>query len=92
VDLSTKIETIKRVIQPDIEDDSSAFGELIACSSEKRVNGTKLGIDAVRHAMLQAAGLEYHPQQKPVAAVEIVSHEDIDWGHLPSKGQALGDV
>jgi GTP-binding protein len=85
-DLSTRIERIKRVVQPDVEDESSAFGELIACSAEKRFEGESIGINAVRHAMLQAAGLEYQPQQKPVTAVEIIPHEAIDWGGSSSEG------
>lgn len=36
-----------------------ALGELLACSSEVVVDGTRLGIDAVRYAILQAAGLAF---------------------------------
>lgn len=81
--LRRTMENIQRIIQPDVEDISGALGELIACSSEKKLNGKRLGIDSVRHAMLQAAGLEYQLSQKRVTAPEIVSFEDILW-----KGQA----
>lgn len=84
-DLSRRMEAIKRVIQLDVGDTSSVTGELIACSAEKRIDGTKLGIDSLRHAMLQTVGLECRPTQKPEAAFEIVPHEDIEWGRMPSQ-------
>jgi GTP-binding protein len=74
----------KDLIQPDTEDMSSALGELIACSSEKKINGSLLGIDSVRHAMLQAAELEYQPPQKRVAAPEIVPYDEISWSNPPA--------
>jgi GTP-binding protein len=84
-ELRRTVEIIKRLIQPDVEDMSGALGELIACSSEKRINGSLLGIDSVRHAMLQAAGLEYQPPQKRVTPPEIVPYDEISWSN-PSAG------
>jgi len=82
-DLRRTMETVKELVQPDVEDMSGALGELIACSSEKKVNGVKLGIDSVRHAMLQAAGLEYQPPKKRVTAPEIVPYDQISWTNPP---------
>lgn len=78
-ELRRTMEIIKGLIQPDVEDMSGALGELIACSSEKRVNGTLMGINSVRHAMLQAAGMEYQPPHKRVKPPEIVPYEEISW-------------
>jgi GTP-binding protein len=78
-ELRRTMETIKRAIQPNVEDMSGALGELVACSSEKKINGKKLGIDSVRHAMLQAAGLEYQPPLKRIEIPEIIPYEDIPW-------------
>lgn len=82
-ELRRAMEDVQRTIQPDVEDISGALGELLACSSEKKINAKKLGINSVRHAMLQAAGLEYQPPQKHVTPPEIVPFDDILW-----KGQA----
>jgi len=76
-ELRRTVEEVKDVLQPDSEDDEGAVGELIACSSEKWVGGKRLGVDAVRFAMLQAAGLEYRPKSKLAAPTEIVSHEEV---------------
>lgn len=81
--LRRTMETIKELIQPDVEDISGALGELIACSSEKKANFAKLGIDSVRHAMLQAAGLEYQPPKKRVTPPEIVPYDQISWTNSP---------
>jgi GTP-binding protein len=74
---------VKGLIQPDVEDISGALGELIACSSEKRANGMKLGIDSVRHAMLQAVGLEYQLPKKRVTNPEIIPFDKISWTSSP---------
>jgi GTP-binding protein len=46
---------IRKIIQPPTG--GGAIGELIGCSAEIHINGGRLGIDAVRFAVLQAAGL-----------------------------------
>ncbi|KFY53206.1 hypothetical protein V496_07811 [Pseudogymnoascus sp. VKM F-4515 (FW-2607)] len=66
----------RRSTQPNPEDMSGALGEIIGCCSE-RPFGQVLGINEVRHAMLQAAGLEKKMDRKLIAETEIVSHEDI---------------
>jgi GTP-binding protein len=76
-ELRRTMESVKEAIQPDSEDDGGAVGEVIACSSEKWIEGKRMGIDAVRFAMLQAAGLEYRPKISFAKPVEIVSHDDI---------------
>jgi GTP-binding protein len=78
-DLRRTMEIVKGLVQPDVEDVSGALGELIACTSEKRINGKLLGIDSVRHAILQAAGLEYQPPRKRVAPQEVVPFQEIKW-------------
>ena len=77
-DLRKTFEEIKEVTQPASGDESASLGEIIAVSSEKWVNGKRLGIDAVRHAMLQATGLQYVPRNK-TKEQEIVSHDEL-WG------------
>lgn len=71
------MEECKEIIQPHSADESAALGEIIACSSEKKVNGKILGLDAVRNAMLQAAELNYLPKKKETAAVEIIPHAQV---------------
>lgn len=75
--LTKMMEKIKREVQPNTEDDGGAIGELISCSAEKWIEGSRMGVDAVRFAMLQAAGLELPPKVKLAKPVEIVSHEEI---------------
>jgi len=71
------MEEVKDVVQPDLEDESGGLGEVIACSSEKWVDGKRLGIDAVRFAMLRATDLEFKPRVKLADPVQIVSHEEL---------------
>lgn len=67
-------ESVRRVTQPNPEDITGALGEIIACCSE-RPFGQVLGINEVRHSMLQAAGLEKRLDRKLIAETEIVSHD-----------------
>jgi GTP-binding protein len=69
-------EMTRRTTQPNPEDMSGALGEIIACCSE-RPFGQILGINEVRHAMLQAAGLEKKMERKLIAETEIVPHDEI---------------
>jgi GTP-binding protein len=76
-ELRRTMESVKEAIQPDTEEDGGAVGEIIACSAEEWIDGKRMGIDAVRFAMLRAAGLEYRPKHTLAKPVEIVSHEEI---------------
>jgi GTP-binding protein len=76
-ELRRTMESVKKAVQPNSEDDGGAVGEVIACSSEKWIKGKRMGIDAVRFAMLRAAGLEYRPKIHLAKPVEIVPHEEI---------------
>ena len=76
-ELRRTMEKVKEVVQPNTEDDGGAVGEVISCSSEKWIEGKRMGIDAVRFAMLQAAGLEYRPKVKLATPQEIVPYEEI---------------
>jgi GTP-binding protein len=76
-ELRRTMETVKEAVQPDSEEDGGAVGEVIACSSEKWIEGTRMGINAVRFAMLQAAGLEHRPKANLAKPVEIITHEEI---------------
>jgi len=76
-DLRRTMEKVKEVVQPDTEDDGGAVGEVISCSSEKWIEGKRMGIDAVRFAMLQAAGLEVRLKVKLASPQEIVPYEEI---------------
>ncbi|KAE9370461.1 hypothetical protein N431DRAFT_426825 [Stipitochalara longipes BDJ] len=78
--LRRTMESVKEAVQPNSEDDGGAVGEVIACSSEKWIEGKRMGIDEVRFAMLRAAGLDYRPKIRLTSPVEIVPHEEIS-GH-----------
>ncbi|CZT40341.1 related to probable gtp-binding protein engb [Rhynchosporium secalis] len=77
VELRRKMEEVKDAIQPDTEDDGAVVGEVLACSSQVSVGGKRMGVNAVRHAMLQAVGLEMKPAVKLAEVQEIVSFEEI---------------
>lgn len=76
-ELRRTMQTVKDAVQPNPEDDLHAFGEVIACSSEKWIEGNRMGIDAVRFAMLQAAGLELQQGPRLAKAPEIIPHDQI---------------
>ncbi|KAF8866853.1 hypothetical protein BDZ45DRAFT_571655, partial [Acephala macrosclerotiorum] len=76
-DLRATMDVVKDVIQPDTEDSGGAVGEIIACSSDKWIDGKRMGIDAIRFAMLRAAGLEFRPRITTTRPMEIVSHEEL---------------
>jgi GTP-binding protein len=84
--LDEMMEEVRRKVQPGgIEGLGNGLGEVIACSAEKSSvaagmgNAGRLGIDSVRHAMLQAAELEYREPKKKISPVETVSFDDIIW-------------
>jgi GTP-binding protein len=79
-ELRRAMESVKQVVQPDKEDDGGAVGDVISCSSEKWIEGKRLGIDAVRFAMLQAAGLQYQRKVKLAVPVEVVPFEELNLG------------
>jgi len=76
-ELARKMEEVKEAIQPDSEDDGGVVGEVIACSSQIWMAGKRPGINAVRYAMLQAAGLELKPKVKLAKVEEIISYEEL---------------
>ncbi|EPE33913.1 P-loop containing nucleoside triphosphate hydrolase [Glarea lozoyensis ATCC 20868] len=76
--LRKTMETIKDEVEPDPEGDLLATGEVIACSSEKWVGAKRMGIDAVRFAMLRAAGLELKPKITLAKPTEIVSFDELE--------------
>lgn len=78
IHLDRLLQEVKASIEPDPESDDAncITGEILACSSEARV-GRKFGIDAVRFAMLRAAGLHIQPKIKLAKPVEIISHEEL---------------
>ena len=54
---------MKEKIQPGTGDGPEALGEIVTCSAEKTLEGTKIGINNVRWAVLAATGLG-HANQK----------------------------
>lgn len=76
-ELRRTMETVKDAIQPSPEHGAYGVGEVIACSSEKWVEGQRMGIDAVRHAVLQAAGMEFQRRITLGKPVDIIPHEDV---------------
>ena len=76
-ELRRSMENVKAAVQPDLEDEGSAVGDVISCSSEKWAEGKRLGVDAVKFAMLRAAGLEWKPKVKLATPVEIIPFDQI---------------
>ncbi|KAI9649041.1 hypothetical protein NHQ30_001608 [Ciborinia camelliae] len=72
------LQEMKEVVEPDPESEDADFttGEILTCTSEKRA-GRKYGVDAVRFAMLRAAGLHVQPKVKLAKPVEMISHEEL---------------
>lgn len=54
--LNEIVETLKPLIQPGKKDGPEALGEIITCSAESTIGGTKIGINNVRWAVLAATG------------------------------------
>lgn len=77
IELQKTMEAVRNLVQPNPEDPSSAVGEVISCSSEKSFDGKKLGVDAIRYAMLKAAGFEHRPKIQLTKPVEIISFDDL---------------
>lgn len=77
-ELEYQMEGVQEKIQPHLEDENAslALGEIVSCSSEMKIMGKAMGIDAVRHAILQAVELEYRPKNN-VKVSEIVPHEEV---------------
>ncbi|CAG8976392.1 hypothetical protein HYALB_00012539 [Hymenoscyphus albidus] len=75
--LRKAMEAVKDIVQPSPEDDVLGVGEVLACSSERWVNGERMGIDAVRFAMLQAADLQSERRTRLVRPVETIPFEEI---------------
>ncbi|KAH7342324.1 P-loop containing nucleoside triphosphate hydrolase protein [Rhexocercosporidium sp. MPI-PUGE-AT-0058] len=76
-ELARKMEEVKDAIQPNTEEDGAVVGEVLACSSQIWMAGKRPGINAVRYAMLQAAGLEMKPKVKLAKVEEIISYEEL---------------
>ncbi|PSN73508.1 hypothetical protein BS50DRAFT_569033 [Corynespora cassiicola Philippines] len=62
-ELELKMMEIRNQIQPPVG--AGALGEILTCSSEVLVDGKRLGIDAVRYAMLRAIGWEFKKGNEP---------------------------
>jgi GTP-binding protein len=65
---------VRRISQPNPEDVSGALGEIIA-SCSNRPFGQRLGINELRHSMLQAAELQMSGERKLIPETEVVPHE-----------------
>lgn len=74
--LRKTMESVREAIL-DLELERGEVGEVIACSSEKKIEGKRLGMDAVRFAMLQAAGLELEQKIVLPKAIEVVPYKDL---------------
>ena len=71
-ELKTFMENVKKEIQPGRGDGPEALGEILACSAEKR-----LGIDAVRCAVLRATGFGHVGKKLPLEGVLAPDPEKI---------------
>lgn len=67
---------IKEEIQP--PHSAGALGELLGVSSEVMVDGKKLGVDAVRVAVLQAAGVRYETKQSKKVSRTVKTNAPIE--------------
>lgn len=56
-ELDEIVAKLKAKIQPGTGDGPEALGEIVTCSGEKTIDGTKVGINSVRWAVLAATGL-----------------------------------
>jgi GTP-binding protein len=65
--ITKKMEEVKAEIQPGAGGGGGALGELLSVSAEVSVSGRRLGIDAVRVAVLQAAGVQFDPKKSKVS-------------------------
>ncbi|QSZ30747.1 hypothetical protein DSL72_000305 [Monilinia vaccinii-corymbosi] len=76
--LDKVLKETKAVIEPDPESDDADLitGEILTCTTVTRV-GKTFGIDAVRFAMLRAAGLHIQAKVKLAKPVEMISHEEL---------------
>lgn len=65
-DLRKNMEKIREEVKPQVG--GGALGEILGCSSEIIVDGQRLGIDAVRFAMLQATGFNFRSSAAKIEA------------------------
>ena len=56
-ELERVCENLITKVQPGIRDGPEALGEIVTCSSEVAISGSKLGLNNVRWAVLAATGL-----------------------------------
>ena len=76
--LSQVFDAVRRETATPGEDLRGAFGEILACSSE-RPFGQVLGIEEVRHSMLAAAGLELNAERKKIKETVVVPFDEVTW-------------
>ena len=61
--LEAIVADLKTKIQPGNGDGPEALGEILTCSGDKTINGTKLGVNNVRWGILVATGLSEEMRQ-----------------------------
>lgn len=76
--LSQVFDAVRRETATPGEDLRGAFGEILACSSERPFAQT-LGIEEVRHSMLAAAGLEMNAERKKIKETVVVPFDEVAW-------------
>lgn len=67
-DLLKKMEKLKEEVKP--AQAAGALGELLSVSAEVVVDGKRLGLDAVRVAVLQAAGVKFESKRTKMLAAQ----------------------
>jgi len=70
---------LQRSLGADEDDVAGLFGEVVACSAERKVGGKKLGIDGVRFAILRAAGMALERSSETASGDEIVPYDELVW-------------
>lgn len=75
------IDDLCRTLHPNHERDGIGSGEIICTSALKQQYGKYVGIDALRFAVLRAAGMEWNEPVKSnkEAEVEIVPYDQLVW-------------
>ncbi|KAG9247270.1 P-loop containing nucleoside triphosphate hydrolase protein [Calycina marina] len=76
-ELQKTMESVLEMVQPNPEDSTCAIGEVISCSSEKWIDGKRLGVDFIRFAMLKAAGLEHRPVKKMAKVMDVIPFDQL---------------
>lgn len=75
--LAELIDQVKQVIRIKTNENDSAIGEIIPCSSMKWMAGRRIGINEVRFAVLKAVGLNYKGTRPRFNPHDIITYDQL---------------